>query len=71
VTRFALPDVTGALTSNADSNRTRSGLKLVGAVRFDPSCTLATERRCAVLSRVPHAIEQAKAHPRCTLNNLL
>jgi hypothetical protein len=51
VTRFALPEVTGALTSN-DSNRTRSGLKLVGAVRFDPSCTLATERRCAVLSRV-------------------
>ncbi len=35
VTRFALPEVAGAATSNADSNGTRMGLNLVGGVRFD------------------------------------
>jgi hypothetical protein len=35
VTHFALPEVAGAATSNADSNGTRLRLNLVGGVRFD------------------------------------
>jgi hypothetical protein len=35
VTRFALPEMAGAASSNADSNGTRMGLNLVGGLRFD------------------------------------